>query len=390
MFKLIKNGKIYSPEYLGEGDIFIVNGKIAKIDRDVDITLSNLNIEIIDAGGKYVVPGFIDNHVHMIGGGGEGGFYSRTPEIMLSGVIRTGITTLVGVLGTDGTTRHLESLLAKARGLETEGVSTYIYTGSYEIPTITMTGSIRKDIILIDKVIGTGEVAISDHRSSEPTKEELIRLVTDTRLGGMISGKLGVVNLHMGSGKKGLDMIFEILKDTEIPIRHFFPTHVGRKRELLDQSIEFAKMGGKIDMTAGVDPNNGFVGSIKTSKAIIECMDKGVPIENITISSDGNGSMAVYNEKGMVEKLLITTLEGLHMEFKDLVKVEGVDMSLALKPITSNVAATLGLYNEKGRIMIGYDADITILDSDLEIDTVLARGKVMMKEKVLTVKGTFE
>ena len=390
MLKLIKNGKVYGPEYIGEVDLFIANGKIIKIDKNIDGSALNMDIEIIDAGGKYVVPGFIDNHVHMIGGGGEAGFYSRTPEIMLSGIIRTGITTLVGVLGTDGTTRHLESLLAKARGLETEGVSTYIYTGSYEIPTITMTGSIRRDMILIDKVIGTGEVAISDHRSSEPTKEELIRLITDTRLGGMISGKLGVVNFHLGSGKDGLNLIFKILKDTEIPIRHFLPTHVTRKRELLDQSIEFAKLGGTIDMTAGVDPENGFIGSIKTSKAVIACMDHGVPIENITISSDGNGSMAVYNEKGIVEGLLVTTLDGLHLEFKNLIKTEGLDISQALKPITSNVARTLGLLNTKGQLQVGYDADITILDNDFEIDTVLAKGKTMMKEKVLIEKGTFE
>ncbi|MFR4383484.1 MAG: hypothetical protein ACLT4X_03910 [Phascolarctobacterium sp.] len=78
-------------------------------------------------------------------------------------------------------------------------------TGSYEFPVHTMTGDVRRDIILIDKVIGVGELALSDHRSSEPTLDELKRVLTQARLGGMLSGKAGVVQFHMGIGAAGIE-----------------------------------------------------------------------------------------------------------------------------------------------------------------------------------------
>lgn len=390
MLKLLKNAKVYAPEFLGYNDILIVDSKIAQIAPCIDVNQAFLSVEVIDLDGKIAAPGFIDPHVHMTGGGGEAGFYSRVPEIMLSGIISSGITTLVGVLGTDGTTRHLESLLAKARGLETEGVTTYIYTGSYEIPPLTMTGSVRRDIILIDKVIGIGEVAVSDHRSSEPTVQELKRLATEARLGGMLSGKPGIIHFHMGGGKEGLSKISEAVNTSEIPIRQFYPTHINRKRELLNEAIIFAKRGGYIDLTAGVSPSTGFSGAIKPSRAVIECIDQGVPLNRITMSSDGNGSMAVYNEAGKVEKLLVTTLDSIHAEFKDLVLQDGMDIAQALYTVTTNAACLLGLYPLKGALAAGSHADLVVFDDRLELDMVWAKGVKMMENGVVVRKGTFE
>jgi beta-aspartyl-dipeptidase (metallo-type) len=390
MLKLLKNCNVYAPESLGILDILIVGDRIGKLDRDIDVDQSMLAVEVIDLDGKLVVPGFIDPHVHMIGGGGEAGFYSRVPEIMLSGIISAGITTLVGVLGTDGTTRHLESLLAKARGLETEGVTTYIYTGSYEFPSVTITGSVRRDIIIVDKVIGVGEVAVSDHRSSELTAQELKRLATEARLGGMLSGKPGILHLHMGGGKEGLSKIIEAVETSEIPIRHFYPTHLNRKQELLAEAMEFAKRGGYIDLTAGVSPLTGFFEAVKPSKAIIECLNQGVPLNKITMSSDGNGSMAVYNEAGKVEKLLVTTLDSIHTEFKDLVLHDGLDIAQALRTVSTNAATLLGIYPTKGALQVNSNSDILVLDDKLELDTVFAKGIKMMENGKVIKKGTFE
>jgi len=390
MLTLLKNARVYAPEPLGCQDILIVGGKIGKIAPRIDINQSFLALETVDLAGKLAVPGFIDPHVHLTGGGGEAGFYSRVPEIMLSGIISAGITTVVGVLGTDGTTRHLESLLAKARGLETEGVTTYMYTGSYELPPVTITGSVRRDIIIVDKVIGVGEIAVSDHRSSEPTVQELKRLATEARLGGMLSGKPGIAHFHMGNGREGLGKIVEAIATSEIPIRHFYPTHVNRKRELLDEAGEFAKRGGYIDITAGVSPLTGFAGAIKPSKAVIECLDRGVPLSRLTMSSDGNGSMAVYNEAGKVEKLLVTTLDSIPAEFRDLVLADGLAIEKALYTVTTNAAALLGLYPVKGALAAGSDADIAVLDDKLVLDMVFAKGVKMMENGRVIKKGTFE
>lgn len=182
MIKLIKNAEVYAPQYLGRRDVLIAADKICKIGEVIES--SPIISEEIDATGKILFPGFIDSHVHIAGGGGEIGFGSRTPEIMLSDIINAGVTTVIGILGTDGITRSTQNLLAKAKSLEEEGITSFINLGSYHIPIKTLTGSIEEDIVFIDKIIGVGEIAISDHRSSQPSFEEISRIVSQAKLGG--------------------------------------------------------------------------------------------------------------------------------------------------------------------------------------------------------------
>jgi beta-aspartyl-dipeptidase (metallo-type) len=390
LFKILKGGRVFAPDDMGKKDLLIAGSIIAKIDENILPAPSYGEVEVIDVKGKHIVPGFIDQHVHIIGGGGEAGFASRTPEVMLSHVTRAGITTVVGCLGTDGTTRHMASLLAKARGLEAEGISTYIYTGAYEVPTRTITENVRNDIILIDKVIGAGEIAISDYRSAQPGKEEIKKLAAEARVGGILSGKAGVLHLHVGDGRRKLGMIFEILEETEIPITQFTPTHINRNLYLLEDGIKFAKMGGMIDMTSGVYPDSEGIMSFKSSGAIKYCLEHGVPIENITMSSDGNGSMPLFDDKGNIRRMLVAELDSLYHEFKALVLDEGLKLSDALKVITQNPAKSLKLYPKKGALQIGSDADIVVMDEDLNIEYVFAKGKIMVKEGKVIVKGTFE
>jgi len=182
MIILLHNGQVFAPNPLGKKDILIIGDKIGAISPPGKIEIRGVNLQIIDASEKIITPGFIDSHVHILGGGGEGGPATRAPEITLEDIITSGVSTIIGCLGTDGTTRHMESLLAKARGLEEEGVTTYIFSGSYQIPVTTITGSVLSDLILIDKVIGAGEIAISDHRSSQPTFEEMARLAAGCRM----------------------------------------------------------------------------------------------------------------------------------------------------------------------------------------------------------------
>ena len=387
--KLIKNGEIYAPEYIGKKDILTVNDKIVKIDENISLEVIDSEIEIIDASDKYIVPGFIDQHVHIIGGGGEAGFSSRIAGTQLSDYTKSGITTVLGLLGTDATTRSLETLLAKARALEIDGISTYILTGSYEFPSHTLTGSIRRDIILIDKIIGT-KIAVADHRASYVTSLELARVASDSRVAGMLSNKAGIVTVHVGRGKEMLNTIIEALKNTEIPMQHFIPTHINRSRELYQQAVKYAKMGGYIDFTADTSPVTHGPNSMKVSTGIKEAIEGGVDVEHITVSSDGNGSWSVYDKKGNLEKIGISELNKLHLELKDLVFDEKFSLSTALKFITSNVAKMLKIYPQKGVICEKSDADILILDKKLDIDSVIAKGRTMIYQKRVVKKGIFE
>lgn len=387
---LIKNARVYAPASLGKKDILTANGVICKIAGHIDEGAAlSLGAEVVDAGGRILVPGFIDQHEHIIGAGGEAGYYSRTPEVSVGGLVMNGITTVVGMRGTDGTSRHQESLFAKAMALEKEGISAYITTGSYEVPVDTFTGSVRGDIYMMEKVIGTGEIAVSDRRSSQPTRAEIERIAADSYVAGLISGKRGFVHFHMGDGARGLDMLLSIISETEIPARQFIVTHVNRKRSLLEQSKEFAKAGGIIDFTSGISDEEGFPGAVKPSRCIAECAREGVPLSNITMSSDANGSMALY-ENGVFVRLLVTRADSLLSEFRDLVSREGMPLETALTFITSNVAEAIGLYPQKGAVAEGSDADFALMTDKLEIDCVIAKGKVVLRDGKPLIRGTFE
>jgi beta-aspartyl-dipeptidase (metallo-type) len=389
MFTLIKGADLYAPEHIGKRDILICGGKIEKIAENIDISGENIEVNVVNGENLTVIPGIIDQHVHMIGGGGENGYSSRTPEVTLSNITRWGITTIVGLLGTDGTSRHMESLLSKALGLEEEGISTYIYSGSYEVPMVTLTGSIRRDILLIEKVVGAGEVAVSDHRSSAPDIAEIERLAAESRVAGMLSRKAGVLHLHIGDGKDGLKMINEIVERSDIPIFHFRPTHINRNKSLLTESVEFAKKGGLVDITSSVNPVKKDSASVKPAKAVKYLLDNGVPHTNITMSSDGNGSLPAFDSDGNIIGLAAASLSSMYYELKDMVYEENIPLAVALSIITSNVSDNLKLYG-KGRIIEGNDADITMLDSNFNIKHVFAKGRVMVENGDVVVKGTFE
>ncbi|WP_285766723.1 beta-aspartyl-peptidase [Peribacillus sp. SI8-4] len=390
MLTLIKNAEVYEPHYLGRKDVLLAGGKIGYIQDEIELGNSSIDVKIIDGTGKILVPGFIDTHVHLIGGGGEGGFRTRTPELNLTDATMAGITTVVGVLGTDGTTRRLESLLAKAHALEEEGITAYIHSGSYQIPVKTLTGKIEDDLIFIEKMIGVGEIAISDHRSSEPTLDELAKIAASARNGSLITGKAGILEIHVGDGDRRLQLLFEIAEKTDIPIHHFHPTHINRNRDLFEEGIRYAEKGGYVDLTTSTTPKFLEEGEVKCSTGLRQMLESGVPIAQITFSSDGQASLPYFNQDGEFAGLQVGNVSSLYQEVRDSVLEEGVPLEKALQVITANPARILKL-KSKGEIRVEMDADVVLLNKDtLAIDTVIARGKVMVERGVPIIKGTFE
>lgn len=390
MITVIKGIKVYSPQYQGEKDVVIVSDKIEGIYENLQIPENFIDIEVVDGSGKLLFPGFIDCHVHINGAGGEGSFKTRTPEIKLTDLTTAGITTVVGCIGTDGICRDMGSLIAKSKALEEEGLTTYCYTGSYDIPVKTLTDSIKKDIMLIDKVIGIGELALSDNRSSQSTYEEFIQSVAQARVGGLLSGKAGVVNVHLGGGDRKLDYLFKLIRETEIPATQLLPTHINRSKELFNAGEEYIKKGGFIDLTTSSDPGFLEPGELRASEGLNILLKNAIDISHVTFSSDGNGSMPIFDEEGNIIKLGICSVKTLYGEVKECIKTYNIKIEDALKVITSNVAEILKLSN-KGSIEKGKDADLVLVDeSSLEIDTVIAKGRIMVKNGKPIVMGTFE
>lgn len=390
--KLIKQVTVYAPENLGVKDILIDSSKIIAIEDHITIDSNAIDIEVIDGQGKIATPGFIDSHFHLLGGGGENGFQNRTPEVQLSQLTTAGVTTACGLLGTDGVARDEMALLAKARGLEAEGISTYIYVGNYRLPATTLTGSIIKDIMAIDKVIGIGEIAISDHRNGAPTFEQFAHAAADTRTGGLLAGKAGVVNCHVGPNKGRLEFLFKALDETDIPVTTFLPTHCGRSQELVDEAIAFAKRDGTFDITGSEDPDMTYEkdGEIPFRTILKQVLDQGLDESCITMSSDGQGSLPRFDEEGNFLRIGVGSAKSLLVGIQEAVQRENIALEKALPAVTSNVARILKL-DHKGRLEVGRDADILLLDEDsLSIDTVIAMSEIMIKNKEIIKYGTFE
>ncbi len=387
MITLIRNGDVFAPEPLGRKDVLLVGGVVAAVADPGRIRVEGLEAEVVDAGGRRVLPGLIDPHVHILGGGGEGGPATRAPEIRIEDIVSSGVTTVIGCLGTDGVTRHMTSLLAKARALEIEGVSAFIYSGSYDVPVRTLTGSVRSDLILIDKVVGAGEIAVSDHRSSQPTFDEIARLAAECRVGGMLGGKAGVLHLHLGDGKRRLELLFRLIRETEIPASQVVPTHMTRNAQLFEQGLEWATAGGSIDVTAGPDPAPGDP-DVSLEDAIAGFKGMGLPLTRMMVSSDSNGSMPVFDEGGRLARLTIATERDLFRKFTDILRREILPVETAVRVFSTNAADFYKL-GKKGRIEAGRDADLIILDADLSLSDVFARGRRMMAGGMLLAKGTF-
>lgn len=380
MATLIRGADVYAPEALGHQDILIEGERISFIGEIDSADVAKLpTATIIDAHGLIATPGLIDPHVHISGGGGEGGFANRTPEISVADIVSSGVTTVVGCLGTDGVTRSIAGLLAKARGLEEEGISSFIFTGNYQLPAKTLTGSVTDDIVLIDKIIGAGEIAISDSRSLQPDISELADIVSQCHVGGLLSNKAGVTHFHVGSHASRLAQLHRLIDDYPIPACAIYATHVTRSIELLKDAVNLASKGAFVDITAADD----------TVSWVARYAEGGGDLAQLTLSSDGNGSLPVFDAQGRLTGMEIARQSTLYKQMWACAEIPGMELSDALALSTSNTARALNL-ERKGRLSAGCDADILLTDQRHEIQHAFARGEQTCDSGNVLIQGTFE
>lgn len=383
---VINNAELYTPQYLGRRNVLVCNGVISAISEEAFNLSDNIIYDEVDLQGKRLVPGFIDCHAHITGGGGEAGFATQVPAVPLSHFTSAGVTTVVGLLGTDDTTRSIANLVSRAYALREEGMSAYCWTGGYHYPLNTLLGSATKDITFLDPVIGIGEFAISDHRSSQPQLSEVARLASEAHVAGLMTGKAGVIHFHLGDGARKLELIERALEETEIPARVFHPTHVNRNRALFDSACELTKRGCTIDITAFPDEFNAQ--GYSAGAAVELAIARGVALDKITISSDGGGCLPEFDSCGNLHKMDVGRPEALALALAECT-ARGATLEQVLPMLTSNIASLLRL-THKGRIDIGCDADLIALDDQLKICDVMALGKWHRRGDKQLVKGTFE
>ena len=386
MLTLLRDADVYAPEARGPCDILVAAGVIVAVAPHLPALPAELGAIEVELRGARVVPGLIDAHAHVTGGGGESGPASRVPPLSLSSITTGGVTTCVGVLGTDGTTRTVASLVARTLGLREEGLSAWCYTGSYELPLRTLTGSVRSDIAFVEPIVGVGELALSDHRSSQPTLDELLRIASDAHVAGMMSDKAGIVHLHLGDGPRGLDLVRRALAVSELPPRVFHPTHVNRQKRLFDEARELAQAGATIDVTA-FPVDDGDPG-LSAADAIGAYLDAGLPSGRLTCSSDAGGCLPTFDTDGRIAEMDVGRSSALADTLRELVR-RGRALSSVLPVFTTNVASVLRL-RKKGAIAPGMDADLVVLDAEARVRDVMARGEWMVRDGRVTVPGRFE
>lgn len=381
---LLRNANLLTPEPEGVVDVLLGGGQVLAIGPSLSAGPAGWPVEEIDCAGCWLVPGFIDAHTHLAGGGGEGGARTRVPPVVLTDLTLAGVTTAVGLLGTDCRTRSVAELLACARGLSELGLTALVWTGGYEVPPRTLMGSVRDDLVHVDRIIGIGEMAISDHRSSQPTFDEFLRLAADAHVSGMMTGKAGTLHLHLGDGARGLDMVRRALDETELPARTFQPTHCNRNRRLWQEAKSLAWRGVPIDVTAfeaDADAPSG-------GQAIAEWYAEGLPAERLTLSSDGGGCLPTFDADGVLLRMEVGASRALLQSIVEAVSL-GVPLEFALATVTLNVARQLRLPS-KGRLAVGADADCVVLDRDLRVREVFALGRPMVRASRAVRWGPFE
>lgn len=383
---LIRHADVYAPEPLGAQDLLLGGGKILALAPSLPDLPAALDATTIDLQGTRLIPGLIDGHVHVTGGGGEAGFRSRVPPLGLSRFTSAGVTTAIGLLGTDDIARGTRALLAQIYALREEGLSAFGFCGGYHLPPATLTGSLRDDLVFVEALIGVGEVALSDHRSSQPTFDELAKLAADARVAGLLTGKAGIVHLHMGDGSRGLELVRRALAETELPARVFQPTHVNRRRGLFDEALELARGGMPIDLTAF--PVEDGEDAWSAADALLHTLDAGIDPALVTISSDAGGSLPCFDADGSLTHMDVGHSGALLVNLRELLS-RGVPMQSALPAFTANPARQLRLAG-KGRVVAGADADLVAIDEAGRAALVIARGVVHVQHGEPVRRGWFE
>lgn len=390
MLYVIQGAEVYNPDKIGVKDVVFCQGKVISIDDKFEWLQTN-RVEVIDAENNYLIPGFIDQHVHFLGGGGSGGFASRAPELMFSHFSAAGITTAVSCIGIDTLSKDMKALLAKSAALEKEGLTTYCLTGGYQIPLITFTEDISNDIVYLDKILGVGELAIADNRGSQPQISELVRIAAQTHVAGFLAGKPAPMVLHLGDRPNLSKVLWEFLEDADLPYGQYTLTHVNRNASCFKEAVRFGLEGGNIDITSNVSEEKGNKGAINPGRAIKEFLNEGVPLSNITMSSDAGGARPTFDKQGRATRVMWLKPMSLYEEFKSSILNEGIEFSDALKTITANPAKVLGIHNSKGYIREGFDADFVLLEKDtLKIKEVYIKGKRVVEEGKPVCKGLYE
>lgn len=382
---VLRRAHVLAPEDLGVRDVLVAGERVVALGPALD--LGGLPAREIDAEGHTVVPGLVDGHLHVVGGGGNEGYGSRIPELWTGELAAAGITTVVAPPGLDMITKTVDAILAKSYALESDGITAYVMIGGFQRPFKTFTGSILRDIFTIEKILGV-KIALGETRASRFEDRELIELAAQLQWLAGATGKACLLHAHLGEANDPAAQLVHTMRHSGVPAHRFQATHCNYTPETMDAAVQVAALGGFVDFNPILTPEFGHPRAVPVAEAIQRSLDAGVDESRITMTTDGNASVPMAlpdGSRGAYEKSLTWLWDAV----VELVRT-GMSLPQALTFVTVNPARALGLAARKGSIHLGADADLLVVRPDLTIRHVFARGRQLVTDGRPTVLSMYE
>lgn len=379
--KIIKNGKVLIDGNLIDTDILIIDGKISHIG-----SLSPDNhksVDIIDAKNMIVAPGIIDIHTH--GGNGIDINHATVEDILNFSLFLAshGVTGFLPTILTDTHGKMLEIIknIVKAKRIQKTGAK--ILGIHMEGPFLSKEykGSMPEELILncsIDKMkeyegASEGLIKYVTIAPDNPGAEELI-LYLNSR--GIVSS-MGHSGAEYGQCMRCIDAgissathIFNAMK----PIHHHYPSIVGAALEsniyteiIPDGRHLHPAIVRLILKTKGIDRVVSISDSMMASGLPDGLYKLGI---NDVVVRDGDASLVADGTRAGSTLILDKALT-------NLVEFTKRPLEECILTLTRNPANLLGLGNTKGRIGIGYDGDIILLDGNYNIKLTIVEGNIV-------------
>lgn len=384
---IILTGNVVTPSKLiKDGSVIVEKGKIASV-KNRKYNTAGTDAEIIDAGDGFIVPGFIDLHVH--GGGGfdvMDGSCGAVKEIAKVHC-RHGTTAFLATTMTMSKDKILKSLEAVSeafiKGTGTAEVLGVHLEGPYINPL--KKGAQKEEDIRnasIEELIEFNEasgnlIRIVSLAPEMPGAIELIKWLgrhdiiasvahSDATYTQMLEGiEAGLTHVtHIFNAMRGFDH-----REPGVAGAALFAP--GLTVEMIADGIHLHPLAMKL------------VTTVKDKEKIILITDA----MRAAGKADGTynlGGQEVFVSQGNA-RLKDGTLAGsvltLDSAVRNMIKVAGISLEEAIGMVTINPAVCLGIEDSKGSLEPGRDADIVILDEKLEVNATIIKGKVVYKRK---------
>ena len=363
----MENGGENYGEILGAA-LAITDGKIVWLGKETNLPVFNKNaIEVIDGQGKWLTPGLIDCHTHLVYGGNRANEF----EMRLQGKSYQEIAQAGGgIISTVKATREatetelLASALPRLTALHQQGVTTVEIKSGYgldlinEVKMLNVAGQLATELPITIKRTFLGAHALPIEYKDDP--EAYIDLVCNEMVPAIAKQKLAdtvdVFCENIGFDLKQTERVFIAAKEHGLAIKAHAEqlsdlggTELAAKYQALSSDhVEFLSEQGikamsAANMTAVLLPG-AFYFLRETQLPPIELLRQhGV---DMAIATDANpGSSPICSIQLMLN--MACTLFRL-------------TPSEALAGVTCNAAKALGLSKTKCKLAVGFDADIAV------------------------------